>query len=446
MTTKNWRSAFAIYLQPAVLSIVLLGFASGLPYVIVFSTLSAWLTEAGIERSVIGFFSWIGMTYSIKVFWSMIVDRLSLPLLHRLLGKRRSWMLLAQLGATLGLLGMSVSDPQTQLEQIALLAIWIAFCSATQDVAIDAYRIEVLSAEYQGAMAAAYVAGYRVSLLIGAAGCLYIAEYTNWSTAYLIMAATMLVGITTILVIKEPDHQISQSAEALENKIERFLGVEQHATFWHRLVAGFSDVVLSPFIEFFHRNGTTGLLILLLIGMYKMSDITLNVMANPFYLDMGFTKVEIAQVTKVFGFVMAISGAATGGVLVARFGVLRPLLLGAVAAALTNLLFAMLAMSKPSLIGLATIVSADNFCAGMATSALIAYLSSLTSTAYTATQYALFSSLMTLPAQMVGGFSGVVVENYGYSLFFIYTTVAGLPAMVLVLLLMRSSLYRENSH
>lgn len=445
MTTKNWRSAFAVYLQPAVLSIVLLGFASGLPYVIVFSTLSAWLTEAGIERSVIGFFSWIGMTYSIKVFWSMIVDRLQLPLLHRLLGKRRSWMLLAQLGVTLGLIGMSFSNPQTQLEQIALLAIWMSFCSATQDVAIDAYRIEVMSAEYQGAMAAAYVAGYRVSLLVGAAGCLYIAEYTSWGTAYLSMAGAMLIGIITILVIKEPDHQANQSADLLENKIERFLGVEKHATFWQRLVAGFSDIVLSPFVEFFHRNGTMGLLILLLIGMYKMSDITLNVMAIPFYLDIGFTKIEIAQVTKVLGFVMAISGAAIGGVLVARFGILRPLLLGSVAAALTNLLYALLAMSTPSLLWLATIVSVDNFCAGLATSVLIAYLSSLTSTAYTATQYALFSSLMTLPAQMVGGLSGVVVENYGYAPFFICTTAIGLPAMILVLLLMRYPPDRRSS-
>jgi PAT family beta-lactamase induction signal transducer AmpG len=435
--TESWRTAFAVYLQPTVLAIVFLGFASGLPYVLVFSTLSAWLTEAGIERSVIGFFSWIGMTYSIKVFWSMIVDRLPLPILTRVMGKRRSWMFVAQIGATLGLLGMAFSDPQTQLAQMVLLAIWVAFCSATQDVAIDAYRIEVMSAEFQGVMAAAYVAGYRISLLTGAAGCLYIAEYTNWHIAYLSMAVAMLIGITTILLIKEPIHQSSQQADELENKLENLLGVAKKVSFWQRFVAGFSDIVLSPFVEYFQRNGKFGLMILLLIGLYKMSDIMLGVMANPFYLDMGFTKTEIAQVTKVFSFVMAIAGATTGGVLVARFGILRPLFVGAIATALTNLLFALLAMSTPSLWGLATVVSADSFCAGMATAAFIAYLSSLTSTSYTATQYALFSSLMTLPAQMVGGFSGIVVENFGYPLFFIYTTAAGLPAMVLVLVLMR---------
>jgi PAT family beta-lactamase induction signal transducer AmpG len=437
MITQNWRTAFAVYLQPAVLSIVFLGFASGLPYVLVFSTLSAWLTEAGIERSVIGYFSWVGMTYSIKVFWSMIVDRMRLPLLTRLLGKRRSWMLLAQIGATLGLLGMSFSNPQTQLEQLALLAVWVAFCSATQDVAIDAYRIEVMSAEYQGAMAAAYVTGYRISLLTGAAGCLYIAEYSNWNIAYLTMAMAMSIGIITILLIKEPEHQANQDADALESKLESLLGVQKHATFWQKLVAGFSDVVLSPFVEFFNRNGKFGLLILLLIGLYKMSDITLGVMANPFYLDLGFSKTEIAEVTKLFSFVMAIAGATAGGVLVVKFGILQPLLFGSIATSLTNLLFAMLAMSKPTLVWLAVVVSTDSFCAGMATAAFIAYLSALTSTAYTATQYALFSSLMTLPAQMVGGFSGVIVENYGYALFFVYTTTAGLPAMILVLLLMR---------
>jgi PAT family beta-lactamase induction signal transducer AmpG len=434
---KNWRTAFAVYLQPSVIAIVFLGFASGLPYVLVFSTLSAWLTEAGIERSIIGFVSWVGITYSIKVFWSMIVDRLPIPLVTRWLGKRRSWMFVAQIGAALGLLGMGLSNPHEQLQQIILLAIWVSFCSATQDVAIDAYRIEVLSAEYQGAMAAAYVAGYRISLLTGAAGCLYLAEYTSWNVAYSSMAAAMLIGIITILCIKEPPIKNDEQAVQTEHELDVFLGVAQPTTLWQRGVAGFSNIVLSPFVEYFNRKGKLGLLILLLIGMYKMSDIMLGVMANPFYLDMGFSKTDIAQVTKVFSFVMAITGAAVGGVLVARFGLMRPLFYGAILTAMTNLLYACFAMNTPTLAGLALIVSTDSFCAGMATSAFIAYLSSLTSTAYTATQYALFSSLMTLPAQLLGGFSGVVVENFGYPLFFIYTTIAGLPAIILIMILMR---------
>jgi len=313
----------------------------------------------------------------------------------------------------------------------------VSFCSATQDVAIDAYRIEVLSAEYQGAMAAAYVAGYRIALLTGAAGCLYLAEFTSWNVAYSSMSAAMLIGIITIFCIKEPPLKNDEQAAHTEHELDVFLGVDQPTTLWQRGVAGFSNTVLSPFVEYFHRKGKLGLLILLLIGMYKMSDIMLGVMANPFYLDMGFSKTDIAQVTKVFSFVMAISGAAVGGVFVARFGLMRPLFYGAILTAMTNLLYASFAMTTPTLAGLALIVSADSFCAGMATSAFIAYLSSLTSTAYTATQYALFSSLMTLPAQMVGGFSGVVVEDFGYPLFFIYTTIAGLPAIILVMILLR---------
>lgn len=434
---KNWYSAVAVYGQPVVLAMVALGFAAGLPYVLIFSTLSAWLRDVGVARSVIGFFSWIGITYSIKVFWSLIVDRLPLPILTRLLGKRRSWMLLAQLGITLGLSAMAYCEPQTQLEQIALLAIIITFCSATQDVVVDAYRIEAVTADYQGAMAAAYVTGYRISLLIGAAGTLYIAEYSSWQNAYLIMAILMLVGIITTLLIKEPIHNVTEIDALLNDKLQHLLAINARDSAWKRLIITISDIIFSPFIEFFERNGKLGLLILFFIGLYKMSDITMGVMANPFYLDLGFSKTEIAQVTKVFSFVMAIAGAATGGILVARFGIFRPLLLGVIMVALTNLLFALLAMTTPTLTWLATAVSADSFCGGLATAIFIAYLSSLTSTLYTATQYALFSSLMTLPAQIAGGFSGIIVDHYGYALFFIYTTAVGLPAIFLAFILMR---------
>jgi PAT family beta-lactamase induction signal transducer AmpG len=434
---KSWRSAFSVYAQSRVLSMMFLGFSAGLPFLLVFSTLSAWLRDEGVARSVIGFFSWVGLTYSIKVFWAPVIDRLSLPFFTRILGKRRSWMLLAQLGIMAGLMGMASSDSHTQLQQIALFAVWVAFCSATQDVVIDAYRIEAVKPEYQGAMAAMYVLGYRIALLVSGAGAFYIADYSSWRLAYFAMAAAMIIGIVTTLCLSEPKHAQTKAVKVLEDKLESTLGVEKRLNIWQRALAGISDAVLSPFVEFFSRNGSIGLLILVLIAVYKMSDITMGVMANPFYLDLGFSKKEIAEISKVFGFFMTIAGATLGGVLVARYGVMRPLLLGAVIVAGTNLLFAVLAISEPSLLLLAGVISADNLSGGIATSVFIAYLSSLTNTAYTATQYALFSSLMTLPAQLLGGLSGIVVDIYGYYVFFIYASVVGVPAIVLVLLLMR---------
>jgi PAT family beta-lactamase induction signal transducer AmpG len=435
---KSWRSAFSIYIQPQVRGMIFLGFSAGLPFLLVFSTLSAWLRDEGVERSVIGFFSWVGVTYSIKVFWAPVIDRLPLPFLTKFLGKRRGWMLLAQLGIVVGLVGMGYSDSHSQLQQIALFAVWVAFCSATQDVVIDAYRIESVDPDYQGAMAATYVLGYRIALLMAGAGAFYIAEYASWKVSYFVMAAAMAVGVIATLCIKEPEHKLFD--ERLREDVDA-----RCRSIWRRLSSTIVDAVLNPFVEFFARNGKIGLLILMLIAVYKMSDITMGVMANPFYLDLGFSKKDIADISKIFGFFMTIAGAAMGGVLVVRYGIMRPLLLGAVMVAATNLLFAVLAVSEPNLLLLSGVISADNLSGGIATSVFIAYLSSLTNTAYTATQYALFSSLMTLPAQLLGGFSGMVVDSYGYTVFFIYASTVGLPAIVLVLLLMRHQ-SRSKAH
>jgi len=431
---NTWRQAFSIYAQPRVLGMIFLGFSAGLPFLLVFSTLSAWLRDEGVARSVIGFFSWVGVTYSIKVFWAPVIDRLPLPLLTKLMGKRRSWMLLAQLGIAAGLIGMGGADSQSELKVIALFAVWVAFCSATQDIVIDAYRIEAVIPEFQGAMAATYVLGYRVALLVAGAGAFYIADYTDWQTAYYVMAATMAVGVIATLIINEPEHKDSELSKQVENELEAVVGSTSAVG---RLAVWFADAVASPFVEFFRRNGKAGLIILALIAVYKMSDITMGVMANPFYLDLGFSKKEIADVSKIFGFFMTIAGASIGGVMVVRYGIMRPLLFGAIMVALTNLLFALLAISEPNLMLLAGVISADNLSGGIATSVFIAYLSSLTSSAYTATQYALFSSLMTLPAKLMGGFSGIVVDSFGYHSFFIYASAVGLPAIVLVIVLMR---------
>ena len=437
--SRSWLAAVSVYGRPRVVGMMFLGFSAGLPFLLVFSTLSAWLRDEGVTRTVIGFFSWVGITYSIKFFWAPVIDRLPVPILTRILGKRRSWMLLGQLGIAAGLVGMAFRDPHTEIVQIAQFALLVAFSSATQDITVDAYRIEALDRRFQGAMAATYVFGYRVALLVAGAGAFYIAEYAGWQTAYLAMAGLMSIGIVTALIVDEPVHKVSRTITDLESRVEHFAGVSNNNPqgLLERLLKGVSDALISPFVEFFTRNGKLAIVILLLIAVYKLSDITMGVMANPFYLDIGFSKTEIANVTKLFGFFMTIAGAGLGGVLVIRYGIMGPLLLGAVMVASTNLLFAVLAMTEPSLALLAGVVSADNLSGGIATSVFVAYLSSLTNTAYTATQYALFSSLMTLPAKLLGGMSGVIVDAQGYFSFFVYAAAIGLPAIVLVAVLIR---------
>ena len=434
-----------MYGRPRVIGMSFLGFSAGLPFLLVFSTLSAWLRDSGLALSTIGFFSWIGITYSIKVFWAPVVDRAPIFILTDRMGKRRSWMLSAQFLIALGLAGMALSDPQSQLQQLALFALLVAFGSATQDITIDAYRIEAVDKLLQGAMAASYVFGYRVALLVAGAGAFYIAAAETWQYAYFSMACLMGIGMITTLIIAEPAHPASESAGQLETELAHKLGLDKDGGRIARLAAWFTGAVISPFVEFFKRNGLLALLILLLIGTFRLSDITMGVMANPFYLDLGFSKIEIANVTKVFGFFMTILGAGLGGLFVLRYGIYKPLLLGAILVPITNLFFVWLAVSAPDLVNLAIVISVDNLSGGFATSAFIAYLSSLTNTTYTATQYALFSSLMTLPAKIIGGFSGIVVEAAGYAYFFLYAGLLGAPALLLIIYLMKNSADKSSA-
>ncbi|NKB37063.1 MAG: MFS transporter [Gammaproteobacteria bacterium] len=405
-----------------------LGFSAGLPFLLVFTTLSAWLTQAEVSRSTIGFFSWVGITYSIKVFWAPVVDHLPLPVLTSWLGKRRSWMLIAQLGIAAALMAMAFTNPQTDLKLMAIFALLVAFGSATQDIAIDAYRIEAVDENYQGGMAAMYVLGYRIALLVAGAGALLLADTYSWTVSYSLMAMSMLIGVITTLVIREPDR-----AEQTETKKD----YDSNRSSVSRISAWIMEAIIKPFIDFFQRNGWLAIMILLLIGSYRISDISMGVMANPFYLDKGFSLSEIAYVIKVYGFTMTIAGVFLGGALVARYGLLKPLLYGAILVVVTNLLFVYLALNDPDLVSLALVISADNLSAGIATSTFIAYLSSLTNTAYTATQYALFSSFMTLPGKTIGGFAGVVVDSAGYPSFFLYTGLLGVPAILLICFLMQ---------
>jgi PAT family beta-lactamase induction signal transducer AmpG len=434
---KTWRKALLVYRHPRVLAMLFLGFSAGLPFLLIFSTLSVWLREADISRTEIGFFSWIGIMFSIKVVWAPIVDRTPLPILTRLLGKRRSWMLLAQSGIALGLLAIAASDPATDVAGVALCALFVAFCAATQDVSIDAYRIEAVAKELQGAMAATYQLGYRLALLAAGAGALYVADFVSWPAAYAAMAGCMLVGMLTVLVIEEPSVEVRQETREREARLAERLEARTGASpRLHRAIAWFSSAVVSPFADFFARNGRIAVAILALIALYRISDITMGIMANPLYVDLGFTKTEIATASKTVGIPLIILGAFLGGFLVARFGLFGPLLLGALLTVATNLAFAYLAVSDPTFDLLLLTVSADNLAGGFAGSVFIAYLSSLTNTAYTATQYALFSSLFTLAGKFLGGFSGIIVDATSYQAFFIYAAVLGLPAILLVLFLM----------
>ena len=433
-TKLSWREAFKVYRQRPVIIMFFLGFSAGLPFLLVFSTLTAWLTDEGLTKSTIGFFSWIGITYSIKVFWAPVVDRIKLPILHRILGQRRSWILLAQCGIALGLYLMATTDPGKHTEMIAVFGVLVAFSSATQDISIDAYRIEAVIAQYQAAMSATYVFGYRLALLVAGAGSLYLAQYMSWTLAYQVMAALVGIGIVATLVAPTPKisrpSMTKELAEAIEERMERLAHLPEKVA---RVMSWFAEAVVGPFVDFFRRHGNAAWIILLFVAVYRISDITMGVMANPFYLDMGFSKVEIADVTKVFGFVMTIFGSLLGGLLVTRYGIGRIMILGAILVASTNVLFAWMATTEPNLWYLAFVVSADNLSGGLAVVAFIAYLSSLTSSDFTATQYALFSSLMTLPGKFIGGFSGVVVDAEGYSYFFLMASLLGIPAIVLAI-------------
>ncbi len=444
-TPTSWLEAFRVYTKPRVIAMMFLGFSAGLPFLLVFSTLSAWLTEAEVSRSAIGFFAWVGITYSIKVLWAPVVDRLELPLITRWLGQRRSWILLGQLGIALGLIGMASVEPATQLWSVAAFAVLVAFSSSTQDIAIDAYRIEAVIDRFQGAMSASYIFGYRLALLVAGAGALFIAEGAGWVIAYIAMAGLMFVGVITVLLIDEPDHSERQASAAYEAELAKKLGGDSRLPTWLlKLQAWFTAAVICPFTEFFERNGSFALVILLFISVFRLSDITMGIMANPFYLDLGFSKTEIASIAKVFGFFMSIGGAFLCGALVARWGVYKPLLLGAILVAATNLLFCALAWIGPDIRALAVVISADNISGGIAGTAFVAYLSSLTNRAYTATQYALFSSLMTLPGKFVSGFSGLVVDGFGYTSFFFVAALVGIPAILLVGVLMRRAAANDS--
>lgn len=431
---RDWKTAIKAYTRPRVIGMGLLGFSSGLPYLLVFSTLSAWLNTVGVSKTAIGLFSWLGLTYSFKFVIAPFVDRVPLPILNRVLGKRRAWMLIAQIGLMTGLFCMGGTNPAAALGSLAWFGLLVAFSAAIQDVTIDAWRIEAVATDFQGAMAATYLAGYRIAMLVAGAGTFYIAAAASWATAYYAMAALVLVGMLTVLALGEPETATGDATELREQWAIDWLAARAAQPRWLRDIEHWViGAIVCPFWDFFARYRREAVIILAVVALYRISDITLAVMSNPFYLDSGYSVEQIASISKIFGLIMTLTGAALGGVLVARLGVMRAALIGAILSAAANLVFAWLAtLARPDLVDLTLTISAENLAGGIAMTALIAYLSSLTNTAYTATQYALFSSLMTLPGKFIGGFSGWMVEHAGYAWFFVTTSIAGVPAIVLL--------------
>lgn len=421
-TLRSWLRDLRVYLEWPSIRMFFLGFSAGLPLLLVLGTLSFWLREVGIDRSTIGYLSWVGLFYAGKWLWAPLVDRVPIFFLTKRLGRRRSWLLFAQTLIIIGLLGMASSDPKQDLQPIILFALLVAFASATQDIALDAFRIESAKPQYQAALAASYQTGYRLAMIWAGAGALWLAAraeqgigiyFTNaWQFAYLVMALSIGVGIITTLLSPEP--QMVQALKARSPK-EWLL-----------------QTIVQPFVDFIGRYRWHAFLILALIGIYRISDVVMGIMANPFYVDMGYSKDEVAAITKVFGVIMTLLGAFLGGILALRFGVMRILFLGAVLSAASNLLFAWLSTRGHDLNGLVWVISADNLSSGIASAAFIAYLSSLTNVQYSATQYALFSSMMLLAPKWLAGFSGVYVDRFGYESFFITTALIGIPVLILI--------------
>jgi PAT family beta-lactamase induction signal transducer AmpG len=419
-----------IITDPRVALMLALGFSSGLPFLLIFSTQSAWLREAGVTRTEIGLLSYVALAYTFKFLWAPVIDTRDLPGLARLLGRRRAWMLVAQLSVALGLACLAFGDPAHSLGWTIVFAFFIAFSAATQDVVVDGWRIDAAPIERQGIMSATYQLGYRLALLCAGAGALYIADFVSWKAAYLAMACLMAVGIGACLAsprLPESEARSPAAAGALKGR------------------ASLASSFVEPLADLLQRKGRMLIPILALVALYRLPDFVSGVMANPLYIDLGFSKSDIATVSKLYGVWVGIAGAFGGGFAVSRLGLMPALLIGGVAASASHLMLAWLAASGARLDLLTLAISVENFASGFAGTALISYMSSLTSPLYAATQYALLSSLYALPGKLVGGLSGLMVDSFGYPIFFAATSTIGIPVVTLCLIVWRVEAARKAS-
>lgn len=432
----SWTRSLAVYLDRRVLSILFLGFSSGLPLLLVYGTLSAWLTEAGLSLTVVGLFSWASTAYAFKWLWSPLVDKLPLPPLTTLFGQRRGWMLASQVAVAGAMLGLGASDPAANVWVTAAWAVVLAFASATQDIVIDAYRVEILEEEALGAGAGNIVLGYRLAMLASGGGALVIADAAGWFWAYAAMAGLMAVGMVTVLLNREPARPHLERSAVEEERARAW--IDRHAHLGPRTSRGLGwlyGAVVLPLSDFFTRRHW--LVILLFIALYKYGDALLGVMANPFYIEIGFTKTEIGVVSKSYGVIMTIVGGLLGGVLVARIGIMRALLVCGILQAASNLVFVAQAMAGADVRMLMVTISVENLSGGMGTAAFVAYLSSLCNLAYTATQYALVSSFMAFARTFFASGGGWVADRVDWVTYFLISTAAAAPGLLLLLWMMR---------
>ncbi|MEZ5896161.1 MAG: AmpG family muropeptide MFS transporter [Parvularculaceae bacterium] len=417
---KSLIESLRAYLTPRGLVMLIFGFSSGLPFYLIFQTLSIWLREEGVSRSEIGLFAWVGFAFTIKFLWAPILDRVPVPIIEKSVGRRRAWMAVAQIGVAAALLAMSFADPGANLLYVAIVAVLIAFTAATQDIAVDAWRIEAAPNSEQGMMAAMYQYGYRVGILTAGTAALIIADQISWPFAYQSMAALMLVGFFTALFGPKVEAGVYQPPERLPP------------------LQALRASVVGPFADFLKRYGVSAIVILAFIALYRIPDFVMGFMTGPLYVDVGYDKTEIGLIRGGAGMFATMFGVFVGGVLLLRLNFMTALVIGVIAQSVTNLLYSWLSLMPPDNLYLTTAVVVDNIAYGYAGTVLIAYMSSLTNTAFTATQYALFSSFYAMPGKFVGGFSGFIVDAVGYAWFFAYTALIGLPALLLIMFLTRS--------
>jgi PAT family beta-lactamase induction signal transducer AmpG len=420
---KGWLASLAIYREPRLFAILLMGFSSGLPLALTGATLGVWLAEAGLSLTTIGLFALVGTAYNFKFVWAPLIDRLPLPILTRLLGRRRGWAVFIQVLMGLAIIAMGQADPRLDPALTALCAVIVAFLSASQDIVIDAYRVELLEDREQAAGAAATQVGYRIGMLAAGAGALYLATYFGWQTTYAVMGCLVGIGIATVLLTREPEHAAANTAPP------------------RTLAAWLQDAVVAPFADFVTRPDWA--LILIFVVLYKFGDALAGTVSSPFYVAMGFSKIEIANVSKVFGVISTLVGVALGGVVTYRFGLTRGLMICGVLQMASNLMFAIQAMVGYDIAMLMATIAIENITGGMGSAAFVAFLSSLCNVSYTATQYALLSSLAATARTMLSSSGGWLAENLGWVPFFLLTVAAAVPGLLLLAWLMRRLSIRQ---
>lgn len=418
--TRDWLAAAQVYTRPRLLLILALGFSSGLPLALTFGTLTFWLAEVGVSKGAIGLFALVGTAYTLKFLWSPLMDQLPLPPFTTWLGRRRGWLLASQIALVVTMIGLGQTNPAIDPGWTALWAVALAFASASQDIVIDAYRVEILKDEEQGAGAANIVFGYRIGMLASGAGALYVASVAPWSTVYIVMAGCMGVGILATLLAREPEAPVIPKAVG---------SAAERAAVWLK------RAVVEPFAEFLSRPGWLAFLAFVLL--YKLGDAAVGIMTNPLYVDLGFSKTEVANVVKIFGLGATLAGAFLGGLLIAKLGLIRALWICGVLQLFSNLAFSGLALVGHNLTALAATIGFENLAGGMGTTAFVAFLAALCHRNYTATQYALLSSLMAVARTFIAAPGGFVAEAVDWPVYFLLTAIAAIPGLLLIAVLQR---------